>query len=67
MATQQNDNTNKILWQIVSLVLVLVALAFYWFEWRPSERIKYCNSVSENGHITYKKCLLEGGIDWDKL
>jgi hypothetical protein len=54
--------------------LVLLGASFYWFEWRPSQVIKTCQTsaiettTQKNGDrddaiYRYKKCMRENGFD----
>lgn len=63
-------NTRYILGAIILLVL---AFAFFWFEWRPMQLIKACQAWSTNrtesvkgdrvdAKYFFEKCLRENGI-----
>lgn len=58
----------------IALLITIVVLSFYWYEWRPSQLVKTCHSWSidqakgiegdrEDVSYYYKKCLRENGID----
>jgi len=58
---------NKIAGQIkkykLALVLLLIlGIIFYWFEYRPSQARKGCSSKSYSDTL-YKKCLREKGLE----
>lgn len=58
----------------IVLVLLVLGLAFWWYEWRPSRLIRACQlwsidraqSISgdrEDALYFFEKCLRENGID----
>jgi hypothetical protein len=66
------DSTKKII-----MILVILAIAFYWFEWRPAEIRANCanefavyipdsaRSISDQVQLyngTYERCLETNGI-----
>lgn len=60
---------------IVLLAVIILGLAFYWYEYRPARIAKKCNSYAEDidptiyypgiekGEINYIKCLRDNGLD----
>lgn len=62
---------NKNRWLI--LAVVIIAAAFYWYEWRPSIIEKECSSVAfrmmkDTGSVAdsdtlYNLCVSGGGLD----
>ena len=48
---------------IVCIILVLITVAFYWYEIRPTQIRQQCYSDSKNNKGTsYNDCLTENGI-----
>lgn len=55
---------------IVILILVILGITFYWYEWRPSEIKKECIDVAKDKTMGfgklyesyYKNCLREKGL-----
>ena len=42
------------------VIILLVILAFFWFEWRPTQIEKSCIRVATDS-VEFRKCLLENG------
>ncbi len=58
----------------VMIILIVLGLAFYWYEWRPSQARKYCQNVVKiyQGHCVmpclsaeevYQTCLRDRGLE----
>lgn len=52
---------------IVSIILLLIFSAFYWFSWRPVKIRKSCALTSANftddfREDFYKNCILQNGL-----
>lgn len=62
----------KSVWVIITLILILVAGYFYWFQWRPSQIRKDCaekyptnlgmKSDIDKAKTNYDHCLHEKGL-----
>jgi hypothetical protein len=53
----------KCLWLILGYATVVLALAFWWFAWRPAQIKKECFK-NERWTAEYYTCLMNKGIDF---
>jgi len=57
----------KIILPISIAILIILGLAFYWFQWRPSVIRKSCYFqnmfTGERFEMNYNNCLLSNGLE----
>ena len=53
----------KGLWLVLGYITIVLALAFWWFAWRPAQIKKEC-FINERWTAGYYTCLMEKGIDF---
>ncbi|HMO78521.1 MAG TPA: hypothetical protein PKD95_04995 [Candidatus Paceibacterota bacterium] len=62
---------NKFL-SFVAFLIVLMAILFYWYEWRPSQIVKECAQIAyytggvgtqDRADEVYRNCMVGRGLD----
>ena len=69
MKTLFSKNSNLKYYVTIILIIIILGVAFYWYEYRPSEIRKECQKIATwgpdkelNFDNRYKQCLLKKGL-----
>lgn len=58
---------NKTILMITIIIVLIISIGFYWYEWRPTQIKKSCALTATNFSPDaqdnfYKNCVLQNGI-----
>ena len=47
-------------WAVIILAVIILAFAFYWYSWRPTQLMKWC-SKTHSSSSEFRPCLFNAG------